>query len=329
MQSKIQQQIALERELNLLEPRLRRQFQVAISLLKREINLQELADAIRTRNLDYISQVFNDRTMTMAFQGYIEEIKNSQIKGAALAVAALPLFRFQSGTQLEVRFNVTNPRTATFLESYAMDKVRQVSNDIRENIRKIINQSVIGGENPLNAATRVRAVIGLTARQDAAVAKFEQLLRAGEAGALQRELRDKRFDPSVAAALRGDRPLKEQQIQKMTQRYRERYLRYRSQTIARTESIRALESGKSLLIDQKINEGMISSSSVRRFWINTNDEKLRDSHRQIPEMNPDGVGLNEPFKSPLGYIMHPGDPNATAENTINCRCTTFIQVISQ
>jgi hypothetical protein len=46
-------------------------------------------------------------------------------------------------------------------------------------------------------------------------------------------------------------------------------------------------------------------------------------------MNPRGVGQNESFTSPLGPILYPGDPSATAENTIQCRCAVFSRIIDR
>jgi hypothetical protein len=46
-------------------------------------------------------------------------------------------------------------------------------------------------------------------------------------------------------------------------------------------------------------------------------------------MNERGVGHAEPFASPLGPILYPGDPNALAANTIQCRCAVFARIIDR
>jgi hypothetical protein len=78
-----------------------------------------------------------------------------------------------------------------------------------------------------------------------------------------------------------------------------------------------------------INKGQIDARQVRRTWITTNDGHVRNSHVQIPQINPRGVGQAETFASPLGPILYPGDPSALAANTIQCRCAVFARIISR
>lgn len=43
----------------------------------------------------------------------------------------------------------------------------------------------------------------------------------------------------------------------------------------------------------------------RRFWRTAGDERVRLAHAAVPSLNPAGVPLKEPFKTPLGPQMHP------------------------
>lgn len=58
---------------------------------------------------------------------------------------------------------------------------------------------------------------------------------------------------------------------------------------------------------------------LRKKWIATLDARTRDSHQALDgQVKP----VDEPFISPLGKIMYPGDPNADAQGDVwNCRCT--------
>ena len=68
------------------------------------------------------------------------------------------------------------------------------------------------------------------------------------------------------------------------------------------------------------NDGII----LKREWIATNDGRTRHSHRLL-----DGqiAEVDKPFKSELGDIMYPGDPEANPANVYNCRCTIAAKVI--
>ena len=68
------------------------------------------------------------------------------------------------------------------------------------------------------------------------------------------------------------------------------------------------------------NDGII----LEREWIATNDGRTRHSHRLL-----DGqiAEVDKPFKSELGDIMYPGDPEADPANVYNCRCTIAAKVM--
>ena len=63
---------------------------------------------------------------------------------------------------------------------------------------------------------------------------------------------------------------------------------------------------------------------LKREWIATNDGRTRHSHRLL-----DGqiAEIDKPFKSELGDIMYPGDPEADPANVYNCRCTIAAKII--
>ena len=63
---------------------------------------------------------------------------------------------------------------------------------------------------------------------------------------------------------------------------------------------------------------------LKREWIATNDGRTRHSHRLL-----DGqiAEVDKPFKSELGDIMYPGDPEADPSNVYNCRCTIAAKVM--
>lgn len=52
-------------------------------------------------------------------------------------------------------------------------------------------------------------------------------------------------------------------------------------------------------------------------WVTVGDGRVRDAHAEADGQT---VEINKDFYVGGEYLKHPGDPNAKAENTINCRC---------
>ena len=94
--------------------------------------------------------------------------------------------------------------------------------------------------------------------------------------------------------------------------YSERLPGFRTEMIARSESMRASNAGTTELFD--------AWGVEEREWLSTRDDRVRDSHLEA-----DGQvrGIHEPFEVGGEELMFPLDPNGSPDNTINCRCTTL------
>lgn len=55
--------------------------------------------------------------------------------------------------------------------------------------------------------------------------------------------------------------------------------------------------------------------SASKQWVNAGDDKVREAHQDV-----DDVAINEYFDVGGEPMIGPGDPQASDENTINCRC---------
>jgi uncharacterized protein with gpF-like domain len=167
-------------------------------------------------------------------------------------------------------------------------------------------------------ARSVREQIGLTPRQAQWVENYRAELERGSRRALGRELRDRRFDPSVRRAIERGEALDDARINRMVDRYRERFTRYRSEVIARTEALRSVHEGTNEMYQQAIEEGALRADQIVRTWNATQDERTRDSHST---MHGQEVGPDEAFETPTGQLlMYPGDPTAPPSETVQCRC---------
>lgn len=308
----------LLRQADQLSAKVRQAFLDAVNRLGEQVDINQIKSLLQQGRPDQALRVVDTQLLAQGFQPVAEAITGAAVDAArhtARAVNALG--------EMNISFGLTNPQTVDFLRTYEMGLIRAMSQDSLASVRAAIQAGVAAGRNPLDVARDVRQFIGLTESQTRAVQNYRSALESGTRDALSRGLRDRRFDPTVARAARGERALSNEQIDNMVSRYAARYLKYRSETIARTESIRALNAGNHQLWNQAAASGKVSANLVTRKWVTVGDHKVRASHRAIPGMNPAGVGLNVPFASPEGPILYPGDPNQSASMVANCRCTVL------
>lgn len=243
---------------------------------------------------------------------------------SSFARAAEDTARFISNSvDVVVSFDQTNERAVEAMRRNQLRLVREFTTEQRFATRLAMVDAITRGLNPREQAAAFRASIGLTRRQVQAVINYRRLLESGSSAALQRALRDRRFDSTVSAAVAGDRPLTAAQIDTMVGRYEERYVRYRSEVIARTEALRSVHEGVTEAFQQAIDQGALAADEIVREWVTARDERVRTSHSA---MNGQRRPIGQPFLSGAGnQIRYPGDIDAPGSETIQCRCVLTTQ----
>ncbi len=225
---------------------------------------------------------------------------------------------------LFLSFDTVNDRAALGLRADRAFLIREMTREQRAATTEALASWIQEGADPRVQARVLKESLGLTQRQARAVANYRRLLEQGSPEALERALRDRRFDASVRRAIAGERPLTRAQIDRMVGRYRERYVAYRGRVIARTETVRAVHRGEEEMLRQLVERGLVREGSIRREWRTAADERVRGSHRAMHgQKRPLGV----PFVSGRGNrLMFPGDPAAPANDTVQCRCVLAVRV---
>lgn len=219
-----------------------------------------------------------------------------------------------------VRFDVTNDLAVKWADANELDKVREISEDVRGMLRAVITDGVRAGDNPLVIAREIRASIGLTEIQAGYVASYRDALEGGNfANALNRALSHGQSDRAIAAASAADRPLTAAQIDTAVNRYRANMLTYRSQMIARTEALRVAHQGNEDALRMAVARGDIDADALIRTWNHTNTS---DHPRAFHEsMQGQTRKFGQTFLSGRGKeLRYPGDPSAGAEEVIGCAC---------
>jgi hypothetical protein len=305
-----------------MDAKLAHQFLEGLKKVKDDIDIDEIAGFIQDGQYEVLFNKISVELVNKGFTGFSLVLTDAYLAGGKLAAKLGGPIPTSSG-ELAIVFDAINPKLTQVMSYYKMGKIQQITEDIRESIRRTINDSVNAGMSPKDTAKEIRAYIGLTRQQQQAVNNFKQLLINKPAEAMHRELRDKTFDTVLARMIRNKETIPAQKIEQMVEAYRQKYITHRAVTIARTESIRALNMASRQIWTDLVSEGQVPEENVVRVWLANIDNKTRDSHRALHKKR---VGLNEAFKSSLGDIMYPGDPLASPDNVINCRCTIFHRI---
>jgi hypothetical protein len=108
----------------------------------------------------------------------------------------------------------------------------------------------------------------------------------------------------------------QQLAKRVDQLYLDQIIPNRSQVIASTEVCSASNYGSMQAAQQ-------SGLTLQKEWLTSPDAHTRPWHA---EASGQIVGMNEPFLVHGEELQYPGDPNGSASNIVNCRCT---QVYSQ
>jgi len=310
------------------DERLRRAFLESVNNIRTRAQLNaiaaaiergDIAGAVRSVGLDPASFRPFDRTIEQAFEA-----------GGQKTLGIVPAVARGDGARLRVDFNIRNPTAETWLRTHSGTKIVQIIEDQRTMVRTHLTESMTQGIGPRTAALdlvgrinpttgrREGGVLGLTSSQAEWVRNYRQEVANGSSAALNRNLRDKRFDAAVQRSIRTGEPIPADTQSAMVNAYKNRALRNRAETIARTEAMASIHQSQEEAMRQAMEAG-IDPDSVGYVWRTAADSsRVRDSHAT---MNGQEVGVDEPFVTGNGVrLMYPGDPDGPPEEIINCRC---------
>lgn len=286
-----------------------------------QIKFLELVDGARgVRTLEQIATLLEQGQVMQALD-FMDEFSNSYATAvdqvfATAGLSTADFIRDRTNTLLE--FNTLNNRAQLWLRDTRQRLVREMTAAQMEATFTALQDGVRRGLRPDQLAREFRDSIGLTGKQQRAVSNYRRLLEERDSAALTRALRDKRFDSTVARAIADDVPLTQVQIDRMVDRYQEKYVKYRSEVIAHTESLGATHAGDDEMWQQAVESGAVDPETITSIWHISGLGNTRDSHSF---MNMQQQPFGTPFRSGDGNnLRYPGDPSAPASDTVQCNC---------
>lgn len=308
------------------EPQLQKAFFDAVYAVRNAAQIDQIVRMLELGDVDgAVRAVGLDPTQFRAFDKTLEGAYEA---GGIATTTALPLMHDGQGFRVRFQFSIRNPVAEQWLRQYSSTMIKGIIDDQRNMIRGFLRAGLEAGTNPrttaLDLVGRVGAsgrreggTIGLTQSQEQWVRNYALELEQNDPASLTRALRDARFDRSVLRAIRTGEPLPADLRAKIVTAYRNRALRYRAETIARSETITALHKAQDDALNQAIQSGGLKAENVTMTWRSAHDKRVRDAHK---ELDGETIARGGVFQSSLGPIRFPGDPSASPENTINCRC---------
>lgn len=125
-------------------------------------------------------------------------------------------------------------------------------------------------------------------------------------------------------AIRLGEPIPADAQRRMVEAYRNRALKHRAETVARTEAMASLNQSQIEAMQQQIDAGRVQEREVVKIWRSSHDTRVRESHAAMDKQT---VAFRAPFVTPSGArIDHPGQPGAPASEVVNCRCWMQVKV---
>lgn len=304
----------LEELIELSERRLGLAFGALVRRIQEQVPLSQFAAGIARGDW---SSTFD--IIERAAGEYASAVNSLYLNAGAMAVQEMA-----NALGVVVSFDQANPRAVQFMQRNRLELIQGFTSSQRDLVREVVTSGIETGLNPRAQARALRESIGLTRQQEKWVQNYRRELEDLDPRALERRLTDGRFDRSVRRAIERGMPLSREQIDRFVGRYRERFINYRAETIARNEALRSVHAGIDEAITQAVESGEIDGTKARSMWNTALDERVRSSHSAMHrQQQPYG----EPFISGDGNALrYPGDPAAPASDSILCRCRVSTRI---
>ena len=298
----------LEKLVLSMEPRFRARFLAVVKSIKDSTTLESVSRLLAAGLVDealVTAEVAALRMSSLWTQVFI----NSGSETAKVLEGSLNIL---------VEFDHINQGALDVMTRSRLRLIQEFTAEQRAATHEALIDGVRRGANPIEQARNFRNSIGLTQHQQQIVNNYRGQLERLDRSAFDRLLRDKRFDRTLRDAIESGRALSPDQIDRMVTRYAEKWVKYRSEVIARTESLRSVHSGNNEMYRQAVERGDLDSEELVRAWNTSQRPNVRDSHKT---MHGQERKMGEMFLSGEGNLLeYPGDDRAPASDTVQCVC---------
>ena len=291
--------LRVQRRVGTLAPPVRARLLDAYRVLRESVSDAELTRLIASGQWE---KILDDLLLKRALAPVREELVKVVEKGLKSAVPTLPKAGLVDGA-VGVAFDVLNPRVIAAVRQLDDRAINTLDADIREGVRAVVRKGLRDGVSARTIGRDLRGMIGLAPNHVEYVQNYRAELEEGSAAALDRRLRNRRYDTAVA---RGS--MTPGQIDRAVAAYEKRLLDFNATTNARTMAGDSLKLGQHLSWQDAIDNGMVNKEQVWKRWVGVMDDRERPEH---VDMEGETVRYDSAFSN--GQQI-PG------ETDFNCRC---------
>lgn len=324
------QKAAIEALLKKFEPEVRSAFMQSIYEMRSRIDLNQLIDALRRRDIEGAIQVIGIKPD--AFWQMSEAVRSAYLASATTTASTMPAW-----VNAVFGFSGLHPRAEQWIADYSSTRIQGITDDQISAVRIFLNDALqdesrgvrsvaldITGKFNRVTGRREGGILGLTAEQTEWVIRARYELRNLDPNYLTRSLRDKRYDKAFKRAIKQGKKLSQAEIDKINLRYKDKVLAYRGRTIAENETFTAQAIGRHEYMQQLLESG--AAERITKKWIHGHSAQPRLDHLAY-----DGhvKEFDQPFIMNDGTKMRmPHDPIGGAKHSVKCKCTMFYRPIA-
>ncbi len=274
---------ALEKLAARLEPALRRRFLAAVAQIRNNVNLERLAEAIEANSVTAAQAAAKIAEFPERYGVLAADLRAGFLVGAGFAIRQLAASRIPSS------FTLINPQAVAYARTHLPAIMQPFTQEAKDLISDMVTRAVGGQFTPMEVARRIRDQIGLDPRRVTALDTYRQSL--------------------IDQGMGGDL------LERKVARYAQALIRQRSETIARTEVMRAANAGQRQTWQDAARKGLLNPAEWQRVWHVTGDDRLCPECLIYDDPRAGTVAFNGEFAE--------GDPPLHP----NCRCTVDLQLI--
>jgi SPP1 gp7 family putative phage head morphogenesis protein len=257
----------------------------AVALVRDRIALRELELALRasapTADVYAAAEVgLLGRTFEPVAR---ESVRGSFLRGARVGTQALRRL------EVQLRFDLMNPHAAQFARTQTGQLITGIDESQREAVQNLVESAVANGRTVQDIARDIRNVVGFRPDQVEALSKYREVL--------------------------AGRNLDQDALERKVRRYADALVRQRGELIARTEILRAANTGQVESWLEARRQGLLDRTYGKQ-WVTTPDELLCPI---CEALDGETTSLMSTFSA--GVDVPPEHPN--------CRCTIVLTKLEE